>query len=294
MTEVLAAGAVLWRPEMPGAVEIAVVHRPRYDDWSLPKGKLEPGETKWAAAVREVGEETGFRAVLGRYLGQLRYPITRPVATKVVDYFAARTVSGEFAANEEVDSLRWLPVDEALTLLTRQGEREIVLEFSGLPADTTTLALVRHAKAGDRRSWPGADELRPLSKQGWRQAAALRPLLPLFGVNRVHSTPLLRCIQTVQGLAEDLRTPIIEEPLLSERAYPANVPEAVARLEEIVAAGGTPVVCSQGGVIPDLLSRVAESSAVSLENPPCAKGSVWILSFAEGPKLVAADYIAKP
>jgi 8-oxo-(d)GTP phosphatase len=115
VSEILAAGAVLWRP----GVEIAVVHRPRYDDWSLPKGKLEPGESIWLAASREVREETGFSCTLGRYLAQHRYPVTRPEpATKVVDYFAARAGSGSFQPNDEVDALRWVSLTEAGNLLT--------------------------------------------------------------------------------------------------------------------------------------------------------------------------------
>jgi 8-oxo-dGTP diphosphatase len=290
VSEIRAAGAVLWRP----GVEIAVVHRPRYDDWSLPKGKLESGESIWVTAAREVQEETGFSCTLGRHLGQRRYPVTQPVpATKVVDYFAARAAAGAFQPNNEVDALRWVPLVAVDDLLTHQGDREIVASFRALPADTTTLALVRHAKAGDRASWKGTDERRPLSGRGWKQEAVLRCLLPLFGVDRVHSAPLLRCVQTVQGLADDLGTGIVEEPLLSEKAYHADSPGAVARLLEIATSGGTPVVCSQGGVIPDLLTRVAGDSGLPLGKPPSAKGSVWILSFGNS-RLVAADYIPKP
>jgi len=287
VSEILAAGAVLWRP----GVEIAVVHRPRYDDWSLPKGKLEAGESIWLAAVREVREETGFSSVLGRYLGQRRYPITRPVpATKVVDYFAARAGSGSFQPNEEVDALRWVPLAEADNLLTHEGDSEIVASFRSLPPDTATVALVRHAKAGDRASWHGSDELRPLSAAGWKQASVLRSLLPLFGVDRVHAAPLLRCVQTVQELADDLGTPIVEEPLLSESA---DISDAIARLLEIATSGGTPVICSQGGVIPDLISRLAHDSGLPFGKPTSPKGSTWVLSFT-GTRLVAAHHIPKP
>jgi 8-oxo-dGTP diphosphatase len=291
VSEILAAGAVLWRP----GVEIAVVHRPRYDDWSLPKGKLEAGESIWFAASREVREETGFSCALGRHLGQHRYPVTRPVpATKVVDYFAARAGAGSFQPNEEVDALRWVPVAEVDDLLTHKGDRDIVDAFRSLPPDTTTVALVRHAKAGHRRKWTGPDESRPLTAAGWKQASVLRSLLPLFGVNRVHSAPLLRCVQTVHDLAADLDTLVIEEPLLSEKAYAAKPSDAVAHFLEIATTGGTPIVCSQGGVIPDLLSRLAGDSALPLrEEPPSSKGSTWILSFT-GTRLVAAHYVPKP
>lgn len=297
MTEVLAAGAVLWRAGATG-VEVALVHRPRYDDWSLPKGKLEPGESVWAAAVREVAEETGYPAFLGRYLGQLRYPVTRPVpASKVVEYFAARVAGpGEFHPSKEVDALRWLPLDTAPGLLTYQGDRDILRAFASLPATLTSLALVRHAIAGKRSSWDGPDDLRPLTPTGWEQVSALRALLPVFGVDRLYSAPLVRCVQTVELLAEDLRTGIILEPLLSEDGYLPNEPAAVARLRAIAAAGGTPVVCSQGGVVPDLLSRLAKESGLTLPHTRSAKGSTWLLSLTPDPhpQLLAADYIPPP
>ena len=301
VAEILAAGAVLWRwPDrsVKVEVEVALVHRPRYDDWSLPKGKLEPGESIWAAAVREVAEETGCPAFLGRHLGQLRYPVSHPVpATKVVEYFAARVAGpGEFRPSNEVDALRWLPVADADGLLSYDGDREILRSFGALPADLTTLPLVRHAKAGDRSSWDGPDDLRPLTPSGYKQAAALHALLPLFGVDRVHSAPFVRCVQTVQGIADDVDRPIIMESLLSERGYLPNPAAAITRFQAIAAAGGTPVVCSQGGVIPDLLSRLAKESGLTLPSTRAAKGSAWLLSLSPDPhpQLLAADYIPKP
>jgi 8-oxo-dGTP diphosphatase len=281
VAEIFAAGAVLWRSS---GAEIAIVHRPRYDDWSLPKGKLERGETLWAAAAREVAEETGFGCALGRYLGQVSYPVNHPFpATKTVDYLAARAVSGQFQPNREVDQLRWLPPAEAVNLLSYPHDHVIVREFLALPPDTTQVLLVRHATAGDRKRWPGPDELRPLTAKGWRQAKAISRLLPLFGVDRVHSASPLRCIQTVQPVADELGVRIVEEPLLSERGYE---PKALDRLRDIAAPGTTPAICSQGGVIPDLLARLGGTP-----EPESAKGSAWLLSFNQDRDLVAAHYI---
>jgi 8-oxo-(d)GTP phosphatase len=296
VTEVLAAGAVLWR-SVAGRVEVAVVHRPRYDDWSLPKGKLEPGESIWAAAVREVAEETGNPCFLGRRLGQLRYTVSRPVlATKIVEYFSARPAGPEkFQPSKEVDALRWVPVEAAGVLLSYHGDREILRAFESLPADLTTLPLVRHASAGARSSWDGPDELRPLTPTGLEQATRLHALLPLFGVDQVHSAPLVRCVQTVEPLASSLGTEIVLEPLLSEDGYLRDESAGVARLRAIASAG-TPVVCSQGGVIPDLVSRLAKESGLTLPHTRSSKGSTWILSFSKSPRpqLLAADYIPKP
>ncbi|WP_267285361.1 NUDIX hydrolase [Prauserella endophytica] len=295
-----AAGAVLWRPGASREIEIAVVHRPRYDDWSLPKGKVDPGETVPVAAVRELAEETGFTAVLGRFLNTTEYEVAK--GPKTVDYFAARAGEGRFTPNEEVDELRWLPPADAESLLSYGTDKRVLREFTALPAALTSLLLVRHGKAGKREEWTGDDDLRPLSDAGMRQAEALRVLLRAFGPDRVFSAPRLRCVQTVQGLAEDIGTEIVHEPLLSEDNYWADPVVAWSRLLAIVADGGTPVVCSQGGVIPDIVSALAEHGGIELpetkaDGVASKKGSVWLLSFAEGdagPRLVAAHYLPTP
>jgi len=295
---VRAAGAVLWRRGRDG-VQVAVAHRPRYDDWSLPKGKLDEGETIPAAAVREIAEETGFRAVLGRHLRTVRYPVA--AGPKTVDYFSATAVSGAFDPNEEVDELRWLAPAAASELVSYDSDRDVLADFTAVPAGLSTLLLVRHAKAGKRDEWQGDDDLRPLSPSGSRQAAALRELLPLFGPDRVVAAPRLRCEQTVGGVAEDLGVPVEHEDLLSEEFYWDDPVAGLGRLLALVSAGGTPVVCSQGGVIPDLVWSLATRDGVVLpvgqgEKVPSKKGSVWVLSFRAGegnggPRLVAADYL---
>ncbi|MCP2274053.1 8-oxo-dGTP diphosphatase [Actinokineospora diospyrosa] len=276
-----AAGAVLWRPAAaPGGVEVAVVHRDGYDDWSLPKGKLDRGETVHAAAVREVAEETGSTAVLGRHLGQVGYPVVG--GDKLVDYFAARATAGGFTANDEVDRLRWLPVEDAAALLSYPHDRVVLERFTAAPADTTTVLLVRHAHAGRKRDWPGPDDQRPLSAQGQRQTGALTRLLPLFGPDRVVAVPKVRCRATVAPLAAALGVAVEAAPELAEHHDPGT---AVAHLRGLAADGGTPVVCSQGGVIPALVAELT-----GLADPQARKGSVWVLSFA-GDKVVAADHI---
>ncbi|MBB5805425.1 8-oxo-dGTP diphosphatase [Saccharothrix ecbatanensis] len=267
-----AAGAVLWRDG-----SVAVVHRPRYDDWSLPKGKVDAGETVPAAAVREVLEETGFHAVLGRYLCQVSYrAFGRP---KVVEYFSAQAASGAFVPSEEVDELRWVPFAEAGSVVTRDEDRAVLEAFLAEPADLATVLLVRHAKAGKRDSWEGDDDLRPLSSAGWRQADGLRSMLPLWGPARVHSAPRVRCVETVQGVAEGLGAGVLLEPRLSEEGYWPDREAGLVRLLEIADGAGTPVVCSQGGVIPDVVSTLADLGGLSLSGTPCKKGSTWLLAF---------------
>jgi 8-oxo-dGTP diphosphatase len=301
--EVRAAGAVLWR-RAGASAEVALVHRPHYEDWSLPKGKLDNGETTVAAAVREVREETGFAVKLGRYLARTAYQVPARggsgMVPKTVDYFAAEAVSGAFVANDEVDELHWLTPSEAEKRLTRAEDVRVLRAFCALPPVLTTVLLVRHAKAGKRDAWNGDDDLRPLSEAGHRQAQALRATLALYRPDRVLSAPRLRCVQTVHGVAEDLGVEIRQEPLLSEEGYWPDPVLGIARLLAITSDGGTPVICSQGGVIPDVVVALADRDGVELEAAragvvPSKKGSCWVLSFQpptpdDGPRLVAADY----
>ena len=299
--EITAAGAVVWRPDARDSSgrspEIALVHRPRYDDWSLPKGKLERGERSRTAAVREVREETGFRVRLGRHLGRTRYRVTRPEpAAKVVEYYAARALDGSFAPGDETDDLRWLAPGAALDLLSYEHDKRIVTGFAGQPHDTMTLLLVRHAKAGSRAEWTGPDDDRPLSANGRRQVPPIEALCALYGPTRVSSAPLVRCVETVSGVAASIGVPVVLEPLLSEAGYAGHEEAAVGRVLSLVGEGGVPVVCSQGGVIPDLVSRVAGASGLPVHEAKAKKASVWALFFVpdDTPRLLAADYIPKP
>ena len=294
---VRAAGTVLWRRTPTGKVEVAVVHRPRRRDWSLPKGKLVRGETAAACAVRETREETGFLPVLGTPLGSVDYDLVPPgTGHKVVTYFAGHAGDGGFEPNAEVDELRWLHPDAATELLGYVTDREVLARFAALPADTRTVLLVRHGKAGKKSTWPGPDQVRPLSPAGHEQAEALRALLPLFGPRRVHAADRVRCVDTVAGLAGDLGVPVTIEPALTEQAYAADPVTVARRFAAITGEPGTPVVCSQGGVIPGLIGTLAEKSGLELSTIPCKKGSTWVLSFSatKPQRLLAAHYLASP
>jgi 8-oxo-dGTP diphosphatase len=309
---VRAAGAVLWRLNAEGRVEVALVHRPRYDDWSLPKGKLDAGETSARAAVREIHEETGFACVLSRFLCRVEYPVPSRhggTARKLVDYYCAHASDGAFIPGDEVDELKWAGVDDAHRQLTYSHDSQVLNSFGEIPTDAVTLLLIRHAKAGSRSDWNGDDDLRPLTKNGQEQRTALHALLPLYGPERVYAAPRVRCTDTVEPVASDLGVPIEPEPLLSEEGYRANPQDGVDRLLRIAALPGTALVCSQGGVIPDLVARLAEQAGVEVERTdlgevPSKKGSVWTLTFrrtsrrdngaSPGLRLAAADYLADP
>lgn len=292
---ILAAGAVLWRTvPAPGSgepvIEIALVHRPKYDDWSLPKGKLDPGETPVITAVREVAEETGLNSALGRYLGHVTYPVTGHRKLKRVDYWAARVVDGAFEANLEVDVLEWRRLDTVMDALSYPMDRTIVRNFLRQPADTATLLLVRHGKAGRSDRWAGDDEDRPLEKAGRTQARALVPNLLAFGAAEIVSAPPVRCVQTVTPLATELGVEPELEPLFSETGYDAAPDAARKRARDLVDEGRVRVICSQGKVIPDLLDWWAAEDGITLPPARNRKGSVWVLSLYRG-RLVAADHL---
>jgi 8-oxo-dGTP pyrophosphatase MutT (NUDIX family) len=126
-----AAGAVLWRRGADGTVEVAVISRPKYGDWSFPKGKLDPGETSLAAAVREVEEETGQRARPGVPLGDTRYVHHRGgvARDKVVEWWAMEALGGTFAPHDEVDALEWLPPGAVEQRLTYDHDRALLRRF---------------------------------------------------------------------------------------------------------------------------------------------------------------------
>ncbi|MGI5273458.1 NUDIX hydrolase [Nonomuraea sp. CA-218870] len=263
--QVLAAGAVIWRGAEHDP-EVALVHRPRYADWTFPKGKLNPGEHVIAAALREVREETGLDVVLGRALPPTRYvDRSRP---KRVDYWVGR-VAGEhpFVAGDEVDALRWVSLGRARELLTYERDVGLLRALTAAPLATVPLVLVRHGSAGSRQDWRGADSLRPLDAEGRAQAAALATVLPAYRPAVLLSSPSLRCVQTLAPYGADVRL----EPLLSEEEQdPRETPALVAALV------GPAAVCSHGEVLPALIA------GLSGEEVRLRKGALAVLHRVGG------------
>ena len=290
MKKVRAAGGVLWR-EVDGQVRVAVVHRPRYDDWSLPKGKLDPGELEVAAAVREVEEETGFTCVVGRGLGVTRYRVLdqgRDVP-KRVRWWALEATGGSFVPDAEVDRLDWLTVPQALRRVTAGTDDGTLQRFAACAGRTSTVLLVRHALAGRRDEWAGDDDVRPLDDAGGVQARALGDLLPLWAPTAVLSAPALRCRATVAPAADRLGLPVEVDDDLAEKAA-ERLP---GRLRELGAGGRTVVACSQGGAIGAAVADLVAEAGLDVGEVTAPKGSVWALSFADG-RLVDADRTTLP
>jgi 8-oxo-(d)GTP phosphatase len=278
--EIRAAGAVAWRPGPDGPL-VALVHRPKYDDWTLPKGKMEPGESVLLTAVREVEEETGQRVTLGRRLSASCYDVDgRP---KRVDYWVARAQDppAEFVPSHEVDQLAWLSVPEAADRLTYERDVVVLGEFAAGPADTEPLILLRHASAGSRASWRGADLARPLDARGAADADALAWMLRCFGADRLVSSAAERCVATVRPFAALTGAKIEIEPLFTVGAMAA--PDAVAlRAAGMAADSRAAVVCVHRENLPMLLAAAcARLGSSPPSGGPLVKGGFWVLHVAE-------------
>ena len=278
--EIRAAGAVLWRPGAEGP-EVALVHRRRYDDWSLPKGKGLPGEHVLLTAVREVAEETGIQVVLGRRLPSTHYD--RGGRPKVVDYWAARPADVPqpgFQPNDEVDRVDWLEVPAARDRLSYPHDTAVLDDFAAGPPDTIPFILVRHASAGSKSEWravgSGDDLRRPLDETGVRQAAALAPLLGCYARGQVLSSVAERSIATVRPYAARVGLEV-----QADRAFTVGMAPPVAtrhRVNEVVSSGRPAVVCAHRENLPVLLE---EASAVLGAKPPDGEplpmAGFWVL-----------------
>ncbi len=301
VTIVRAAGGIVYRGT-DGAVEVLLVHRPAYDDWTFPKGKLKASERDEEAALREVEEETGLRCRLERELGGTSYR-DRKGRPKIVKYWVMRPLTGRFEPNPEVDEVRWLPFEQAVGALSYEHDRMLLrmMEANGAhgahgpsptvqQSDTRTasLYLIRHAKAGSRDQWTEPDELRPLDEEGFRQAEALVHQLDGMPIARILSSPAVRCRQSVELLARARGLPLELEESLAE----GTPPEKVIALLSSVADRPT-VLCTHGDVVEHVLGYLVGEGVIQGGGLKLKKGSTWILD-TEGRRVVRARYLPPP
>jgi 8-oxo-dGTP diphosphatase len=287
---ILASGGAVLRPAAftRAGFQVLLVHRPRYDDWSLPKGKDEPGEDPQAAAVREVWEEAGQHARIISPLGQSSYHTL--AGPKVVRWFAMKALgAGQFEPNGEVDRIAWVEPEEAAGLLNYSRDRELVANLDGKALLTTgSLFLVRHAAAGDRTAWTDDDRLRPLTGKGAAQAKGIAGWLKDRDIERIITSPYVRCLQTVEPLAHKLGIEMELDESLAEAAGGKAARQLVGEL-----AGTNAVLCSHGDVIPALLDWMVRRG-MELRSPfDCKKGSTWEVAVTAG-EFTSARYWPPP
>lgn len=282
--EVRAAGGVV-RRVVDGVVQTVLVHRPRYDDWSFPKGKLLDGESFPEAAAREVREETGLECLVDAELPLSRY-VDGQGRSKVVRYWLMEpSDGGRLHPTGEVDTARWCSVPEARDVLTYERDREVL---EAVVAADAPAYLIRHAKAGARKAWSGDDLLRPLSKSGHRQAKGLVRVLATSRIKRIVCSPATRCMDTVRPLAEQRGLQVEARDELLEGA---SLPPL---LELLDGARSTPLVlCGHGDLIPAVVEYHEARGAAIGSDRGWKKGSVWVLEREAG-LVVRATYIPPP
>ncbi len=289
-----ASGGVLWRPSVDGAgVEVGLVHRPKYDDWSVPKGKLQRSEHVVLAALREVAEETGFTAVPGQPMGSIEY--LKDGAPKEVHYWAMRLSGGEFVPNEEVDRMMWLPPREAMAHVLPERDRPILERFAATFQPTRLAIVVRHASAGDRDSWPGEDHDRPLDETGKAQAQVLSDLFEAYDVTRLLSADVLRCIETVGPYATRRRLTVLSEPLFSESGSGEHRQAAEDRLLEVLSDPEATVVCTQRALLAGVVQAATQRLGATYGEPDTfRKGDLLVLHLTTdgSPKVLAIEHLS--
>ncbi|AOX46756.1 MULTISPECIES: NUDIX domain-containing protein [unclassified Microbacterium] len=263
-TAIYAAGGVVWRV-VDGKLRVLLIHRTKYRDLTLPKGKVDPGETLAETAVREIREETGIRVALGVPVGVSRYrmPSSR---TKIVHYWAAEATdaavrTSSFVPNKEVAAVEWVSLKKARKNLSYPVDIEILDEFTRLVDEqalpTFPVIALRHAKARSREEWEGEDNDRPLTTRGRRQAEAIVGPLLAFGVRRIVSSPAERCVRTVTPLSHALGQRIQVSGEISQDAWEEGRSDARTVIGERVRARKPVVLASHGPVLPDILNEMA-------------------------------------
>jgi 8-oxo-dGTP pyrophosphatase MutT (NUDIX family)/phosphohistidine phosphatase SixA len=270
-TAIYAAGAVCWRL-IDGKLHVLVIHRTVYGDVTIPKGKVDPGESLPRTAVREIAEETGLEVALGVPLGISRYPLPSG-REKIVHYWAAEVSDralqrSTFKPNAEVAALEWVTIKRARGYLSYAPDVEILDAFAKLVdqgvTSTFALVLVRHGKAVGRSGWKGTDASRPLTERGVKQAAALVDSITAWAPQRIVSSPAVRCVTTVAPLGAATGIKVKREEGISQDAWESGHDEVRRVVGKRVRAGKSAVLCSHGPVLPEIVREIALATATPL------------------------------
>lgn len=270
--DVRGAGAIVWRQREQ--LEVLVVHRPTWDDWSFPKGKVKSGESLHECCVREMREETGQHVTLGAPLGWQHYTIAGGKLKEVRYWLATPTPKShpslaarpkvKRASKKEIDEVRWVGVEQAKKLLSIDGDRQMLARMIHLwqtgHLATTPLLLARHARAKKRSAHQGGrgpEDTRPLTKSGAKRAARLAQILSAYGVERIVTSPWKRCVDTVAPYAQATGLALEAHEQLTEAAHASDPGKVADFVHDAVAHLARPsVVCLHRPTLPTFLSAL--------------------------------------
>jgi len=284
-TDLVAAGAIVTR-KRPTGREVLLVHRPKYDDWSFPKGKRDPGEHVTETACREVLEETGVEIRLGQPLHPQLYSVGGGRA-KTVHYWVGQVLGDDgvhlYQPNNEIDQVVWVPIKQARQQLSYRHDVHTLEQFAQVRRGTRAFAILRHAKAKKRDRYRGADDTqRPLTPVGRAQAERLVGILHAYGVSRILSSTSSRCVDTVAPYADEFVFPVETHPELAEESYDASFAATLAT--GALTDRRATVLCTHRPILPDLMD------AIGIYEEPLAPGELVVCHHRHG-ELLAVERI---
>jgi 8-oxo-(d)GTP phosphatase len=286
-----AAGAVVWRNNKD-KTEAAIIHRPKYNDWSFPKGKLEIGESLIACAHREVFEETNIQTEFGPFLGDIEY--LTPDGKKQVSFWAAKAITDkDFSPNSEVDQLKWVEVKKVKELLTLETDKKILAQFIKLDCDTKPFILLRHAKAVTRDEWQGDDDDRPLDSLGQNQAKRLLSIYQVYNIEQIHTSDAVRCYDTVNPMVKGLGIKLEVTGKLGENAYKKDKEKAFDYAKDLIKEDARILLCSHNPILPKMLNRLTKKSDVDADEGKLSPADGWVI-HRSGKEIIQIDRIDAP
>jgi len=299
---VLAAGVLAWR-EAPEGVLVLLVRRSYYEDVSIPKGKVDPGELLPETAVRELREETGVQARLGAPIGEVRYEVRS--GPKYVKYWLAEVTEAQaeaaaaYAPNDEIASVEWVPIERAALQVTYPHDAEMIRDLARRLRDgsarTFGIAIARHGKALSATDWDGPDARRPLLHHGEEQARTIAPSLAAFGPVKIRTSPATRCLATMTPLAALAGLEAKPVPRISQDAFEAGRSKAAKEAAKRLRKREDVVLCSHGPVIAELVAAIRSETNARLAGLQRAASlstgdfAVLHVTFEAAPRLVAVE-----
>jgi 8-oxo-(d)GTP phosphatase len=289
---ILAAGAIVWRKHKDKFTEVALIHRPKYDDWSFPKGKCEIGEELIACAHREVLEETNIATEFGPFLGKIDYLTLQ--GPKQVSFWSAKAIDEKaFTPNSEVDQLQWVALTKVRQLLSMESDKEILDKFIKLKLETKPLVLLRHAKAVSRDEWQGDDDDRPLDDSGENQAKRLLTIYQVFNLSQIHTSDAVRCYSTVEMLAKGLGLKLEVTGKLSESGYRKDKERAFDYAKELFKEDINALICSHNPILPKMLNKLSKKSDVEADEEKLSPADGWVIHRV-GKEIIQIDRLDAP